>query len=292
VERARALSDRIATALGAASEEGAAAADPAHLERLLGLNDKLTALAGNARGFMPPPRILLPSQIAFSAPAPPVITAPQSGHLSTPRRRHQHSTSLEISSPNFSIGDSDAESDAEELDATTLAPSLTRGILAQSMDKMRADRRAAAKRPAQPSLSVVTNGDKGKPDEEAAAAKSPDPEEVKNAERLVEAELAGGLLSSPVEHASRRWVEEEAEIFRRGTRLGVVDSDSEDDDGKKKASAPGLSPGLQGDTSALTGEELRKEIMNTEVPRSPPRSVAELNADESDDSKDDDARGD
>lgn len=286
VERARALSDRIATALGAAGEEGAAAADPAHLERLLGLNDKLTALAGNARGFMPPPRILLPSQIAFSAPAPPVITAPQSGHLSTPRRRHQHSTSLEISSPNFSIGDSDAESDAEELDAATLAPSLTRGILAQSMDKMRADRRAAAKRPP-PALSVVTNGD-GKapapPAEEAVeAVKSPDPEDVKNAERLVEAELAQGLLSSPVDHASRRWVEEEAEIFRRGTRLGVVDSDSEDEERTKRTALPGL----QGDTSGLSGEELRKEIMNTDVPRSPPRRVAELNADDSDDSKDD-----
>ncbi|BEI92903.1 uncharacterized protein CcaverHIS019_0505310 [Cutaneotrichosporon cavernicola] len=272
VERSRALSERIATTL-AAGEEVAAVADATHLERLLVLNDKLTTLVGNARGFMPPPRILLPSQIAFSAPAPPVITAPQSGHLTTPRRRHQHSTSLEISSPNFSIGDSDAESDAEELDAATLAPT-SRGILAQSMDKMRADRRAAAKRP-QPTISVVTNGDK----------EAKDPEDVKHAERLVEAELAQGLLSSPVDHVSRRWVEEEAEIFRRGTRLGVVDSDSEDEDGKKKA-AP---PALQGDTSGLSGEELRKEIMNTDVPRSPPRSVAELNADDSDDSKDDEA---
>ncbi|GMK55777.1 hypothetical protein CspeluHIS016_0208330 [Cutaneotrichosporon spelunceum] len=272
VERARALSERIATALGAVGEEGAAAADPAHLERLLGLNDKLTELAGNAHGFMPPPRILLPSQIAFSAPAPPVVTAPQSGHLTTPRRRHQHSMSLEISSPNFSIGDSDAESDAEELDATTLAPT-SRGILAQSMDKMRADRRAATKRP-HPAISVVTNG-----------AKENDPEEVRHAERLVEAELAQGLLTSPVEHASRRWVKEEAEIFRRGTRLGVVDSDSEDEVGKKKA-AP---PALQGDTSGLSGEELRKEIMNAEVPRSPPRPVAELNADDSDNSDDDEA---
>ncbi|BEI85076.1 hypothetical protein CcaverHIS002_0504770 [Cutaneotrichosporon cavernicola] len=231
VERSRALSERIATTL-AAGEEVAAVADATHLERLLVLNDKLTTLVGNARGFMPPPpRILLP------------------------------------------IGDSDAESDAEELDAATLAPT-SRGILAQSMDKMRADRRAAAKRP-QPTISVVTNGDK----------EAKDPEDVKHAERLVEAELAQGLLSSPVDHVSRRWVEEEAEIFRRGTRLGVVDSDSEDEDGKKKA-AP---PALQGDTSGLSGEELRKEIMNTDVPRSPPRSVAELNADDSDDSKDDEA---
>ncbi|KLT45309.1 RNI-like protein [Cutaneotrichosporon oleaginosum] len=286
VERARALSERIATALGAAGEEGAAASDPAHLERLLGLNDKLTALAGNARGFMPPPRILLPSQIAFSAPAPPVVTAPQGTHLSTPRRRHQHSTSLEISSPNFSIGDSDAESDAEELDAVTLAPSLTRGILAQSMDKMRADRRKRGSTSGAglgPALSIVTNGERPAEAAPAPPKSTPDPEEVKNAERLVEAELAQGLLSSPVEHASRRWVEEEAEIFRRGSRLGVVDSDEDEAADGKKRVAP---PGLKGDTSSLSGEELRKEIMNVDVPRSPPRRVvAELN-DDSDESND------
>jgi protein phosphatase 1 regulatory subunit 37 len=34
--------------------------------------------------------------------------------------------------------------------------------------------------------------------------------------------------TSPVERASRAWVEEEGEIFRKGTKLGVVDDDEEE----------------------------------------------------------------
>lgn len=198
--------------------------DSARVEQLLALNDQLTAQVGKARGFMPPPRILLPSQIAFSSPAPPVMTPAQTEGGLTPRRSHVHSTSLEISSPNFSIGDSDAESDAEELDSARIVP---------------------------PRM--------GKP--KAAGTVPTTPPNDDFAERLVDAELAQGL-SSPVEE-SRRWVEEEGEVFRKGTKLGVVDSDS-DDEAKKGRS----------------GEELRKEIMETEVPRSPPRSVRELSDEE------------
>lgn len=194
----------------------------ARLERLLSLNDTLTAQVSRARGFMPPPRILLPSQIAFASPAPPVMTPAQGGGL-TPRRNHARRASLEISSPNFSIGESDAESDAEELDASRIMPAL--------------DKRKPASKSSEvadiPEVSTPPNDD--------------------FAERLVDAELEQGL-SSPVEE-SRRWVEEEGEVFRKGTRLGVVDND----EGRGRS-----------------GEELRKEIMETEVPRSPPRSVVDL----------------
>ena len=246
VERARALTERIAEAVNQTTN-----AD--QLETLLKLNDTLTAYVSNSTNFVQPARILLPSQIAFAAPAAPVVTTNQSGLM--PRtRRHQRSTSLEILSPNFSIGDSDAESDAEELDSSTLAapPARVGSEMRSSPNTLGVDLPTHSPRTPSPGST------------DAAA------------ERLVDAELAQGLeqAASPVERTSRKWVEEEAEIFRKGTRLGVVNSDSDDEE---------LAPGPK--REELTGEQLRQEIMETEVPRSPPRQVLEL--DDSDDDEED-----
>jgi len=41
------------------------------------------------------------------------------------------------------------------------------------------------------------------------------------------------LGSSPVERASRAWVEEEGEIFRKGTKLGVADDGDEEESGEQ-----------------------------------------------------------
>jgi hypothetical protein len=247
IERGRALTERIA-------EMVTQGADAEYLEKLLELNDLLTSLVHNAKSFVQPPRILLPSQIAFAPPAAPVVTTTQSGLM--PRtRRHQRSTSLEILSPNFSIGDSDAESDAEELDSSTLATPPAR-LGAAAEDKKRLA----------PRINIDGSSRTPSPGNNDADAA---------AERLVDAELAQGHgASSPVERASRQWVEEEAEIFRKGTRLGVVNSDSEDE-------LPSLAAGAK--REELTGEQLRQEIMETEVPRSPPRQVLELEESSDDD---------
>lgn len=270
IERAKALTERIA-------EDVTTTADPEELERLLELNDMLMTHIQHGKGFMPPPRILLPSQIAFASPAaPPVVTQAAAG-LNPRGRRHMRSQSLEISSPNFSIGDSDAESDAEELDATTLAPS-------SNQRKGSANDTGKASKGKSEHEDIPEEHEHDEVDGEPA--KVPDAAEAA-AEQLVDHELAQGL-ASPVERVSRAWVSEEAEIFRKGTRLGVAQDSDSDSDGDADGDTVSVRSGASGHSRSsrskedLTGEQLRQEIMETDVPRSPPRQVVELSDEEVD----------
>jgi hypothetical protein len=105
--------------------------------------------------------------------------------------------SLEISSPNFSIGDSDNDSDAEELDVGSLPP--TPG--AETLN---------------PGIGLDVTGSR-------------------SARELSLDNLAPGadgeLLTSPMEQVGKAWMEEEGEIFRKGTRLGVADEDEVEENG-------------------------------------------------------------
>ena len=111
--------------------------------------------------------------------------------------------SLEISSPNFSIGDSDNDSDAEEVDvgSFTGSPSNPPIGLAPGLDEID-----------QELLSVHGEG--------------------------------MAPIHSPVERASRAWVEEEGEIFRKGTKLGVAEDHDDDEEEEKEVS----------------GEQLKQEV--------------------------------
>jgi len=188
-ERAKVLRERIVDRI---QED----VDPEEMELLLGVNDTLATTLEKGGKFQPPPRLLLPSQINTSLP--PTFVSPQEEphqlqnqqqqqqqNRALPRsvRRHMRIPSLEISSPNFSIGDSDNDSDAEELDVGDF-PS-----------------------PSQPPVGLPGVG----VDED-----------------LLNPGGNGEMGTSPVERASRAWVEEEGEIFRKGTKLGVVDDDEEE----------------------------------------------------------------
>ncbi|KAL1407472.1 hypothetical protein Q8F55_006905 [Vanrija albida] len=276
VERGRALTERLAETVEQTS-------DSEKLEKLLGLNDKLTGLVASAKGFTPPPRILLPSQIAFAAPAAPVVTSTPT-HL-TPRRRHQrNSNSLEISSPNFSIGDSDAESDAEELDAQSIVPAVVSPASTPTKPKP-AKKDGAAKPPPLKPTNVSNNSAPAAERENGIGSSNSSSDDLTPAaDQLVDAELNQGRdPASPVERASRKWVEEEGEIFRKGTRLGVVDGESESESDEESAGK------AQSHKPAKTGEELRQEILEAEVPRSPPRQVVDMTAEVEGDG--DEARG-
>ena len=107
-QRAKALRERIIDAINGAT-------DPSDLADLLSANDDLTSHIESGLSFRAPPRVLLPSQVLQIDPG----TTPR---YATGSRRHMRSTSLEISSPNFSIGDSDGDSDAEELDVQRIQP--------------------------------------------------------------------------------------------------------------------------------------------------------------------------
>lgn len=232
-ERAKVLRERIVDRV----QEDPGAEE---LDRLLGINDVLAGILERGGKYTPPPRLLLPSQIVNAdtsshatrpmvhhrqssnsnsnsnhnsnslARGAPSQNGPGSGTTTPtglPRsvRRHMRVPSLEISSPNFSIGDSDNDSDAEELDVGSFSRS-----------------------PAKP----TTTGVIGLGVEEEA--------ELLGVAANQDSETA--LSHSPVERASRAWVEEEGEIFRKGTKLGVAEEDEVEE------------------KEEVSGEELKKEV--------------------------------
>jgi hypothetical protein len=216
VEKAKALRERIVELIQETT-------DDATLEKLLGLNDTLTPLLDKAATFNPPPRLLLPSQIVPTDRASSPSKVGGSTRAMTPRhamRRHMRTTSLEISSPNFSIGDSDNDSDAEELDVGTLP-----------------------NQPALPSppLTPRTPRTPQMPNEGFVRTSSPLITGLVE-EHQAELEHMQDHTASPVERASRAWVEEEGEIFRKGTRLGVAEEEEVDEH------------------QDVSGEELRQEV--------------------------------
>ena len=177
------LLDRAKILLERLVEHIQATTDDAKLGVLLSLNDQLTTAIEASKAFHPPPRLLLPSQIVASKLSSP----PQSKAGAFHPRRHMRIPSHEISSPNFSIGDSDGDSDAEELDVGKFQSSSSSRTPSSTVRKVKG--------------------------------------------RAVDLEN----VTSPVEKTSRAWVEEEGEIFRKGTRLGVA----EEDEVEEKENVPG-----------------------------------------------------
>lgn len=214
LQRARVLRERVGEILGETTDEGEM------LEKLLKLNDALTAILERSKGFIAPPRLLLPSQIVPTQAGPATPngpTKPTVQGLGAPvgngrflSRRHMRGHSLEISSPNFSIGDSDGESDAEELDVGRIPASTPISSLASV---------------------EVDGGGLGLGDDEAIRGEQGRVVGTQS-DRIAELREgeAGEEVASPVGEASRAWVEEEGEIFRKGTVLGVGDDEEDDED--------------------------------------------------------------
>ncbi|KJD99826.1 hypothetical protein I311_06588 [Cryptococcus gattii NT-10] len=288
--------------------EGAEEESTVGIEELLEANDRLTASIKQGEGFTPLPRVLLPSQIMSLSSATPKNWPGKSqqskeqgkgsNQLLTPTfRRHAHHVkggSLEISSPNFSIGDSDDnDSDAEELDMMQLAARHAAQSRSASIQGKASSQGESV------GLGLIAKGDgdaggerKDKVEENVdcglGKGMKEEDEKQKQIERgLMEAQSFSfslpsfssvGILDtnissassnlngknnplSPVEKTSKAWVEEESEIFRKGVQLGVADEDEdEDDDGER---------GQEG----VSGEELRKEILETPVARSKAKRV-------------------
>jgi hypothetical protein len=204
LQRARVLRERLGEVIQDTS-------DAEKLEKLLSVNDELSAVIDLSRGFIPPPRLLLPSQIvptpSASGPSVAVGANPSgNGNGAAARflsRRHMRGHSLEISSPNFSIGDSDGDSDAEELDegdVGALQPKEDSGVEGLGLGN------------------DIERREGGVRDDE------------RSIDRVSDIQDEVGVQDSPVEKASKAWVEEEGEIFRKGTVLGVGDDDEDDED--------------------------------------------------------------
>ncbi|BGP00107.1 Phosducin domain-containing protein [Rhodotorula toruloides] len=85
-----------------------------------------------------------------------------------------------------------------------------------------------------------------------------------------EASSSSDSLRSPIQSESRAMVMEESEVFRKGVALGVDDvpSEDEEDDGEDGEERK--------KQSEVSGEELRKEILETPVTRSPRTSFSDV----------------
>lgn len=218
-ERAKILRERIVDRIQEDPE------GDGELEKLLAINDTLSATLEQGVKFSPPPRLLLPSQIVQTAPAPVSASASTPSSLSDRRnapagipravRRHMRIPSLEISSPNFSIGDSDNDSDAEEVDVGSFE-------------------QGSPARPGQPQANT-TIGLLGMTTPQAKVVDG-------DLLSVSDASATSSSVHSPTERASRAWVEEEGEIFRKGTRLGVAEEDEFEEKGD------------------VSGEQLKQEV--------------------------------
>ncbi|ODN85879.1 hypothetical protein L198_07444 [Cryptococcus wingfieldii CBS 7118] len=317
--RGKVLGERLVEDIERGEEEG--------LEESLSLNETLRGVLQKCEGFVPPQqRVLLPSEIVqqqqLLSPAPTKHHRRSSSRNSatspTPRRSSVHGRvgSLEISSPNFSLGDSDEEgdSDAEEVDvgsiergASGTVPTL--GSLAATVDaageypetpeKDKKEEQGAGKGLGLEMNDVQKEIERGlmeaqaelySPSSSPTRATSGAPASPTTPTKPALASLdvptpTGATLTpgdhSPVEKVSRAMVEEEGEIFRKGVKLGVVDDESEDEE---EATAEEML-GKKGETkrrgsTGVSGEELRKEILETPVARSPTRRVIPLEGEE------------
>ncbi|WVW83494.1 hypothetical protein I302_105515 [Kwoniella bestiolae CBS 10118] len=282
-ERAKALKERVIEQI----QEPSINPEGVDLERLLALNDELETIVRDGRNFNPPPRLLLPSQIIPTYEQSPSSLPQRSNSTSSPAnrlypnhqhpRRHMRISSTEISSPNFSIGDSDNDSDPEEIDEksfTSNNATPTKSTTSSSNRNLTPNR-----------LNNNSGLGFGSVDHTVPSTKPDEVEEGLLEKQENEASPSTGLLpvnqqgegdaedflndlTSPTEKASRAWVEEEGEIFRKGHQLGVgVDVDDEEDEGR--TGGMGLGEEMEG----VSGEELRKEILETPVARNAARRV-------------------
>ncbi|WVQ98412.1 hypothetical protein IAU59_005535 [Kwoniella sp. CBS 9459] len=301
-ERAKVLRERIVDQIQETT-------DSELLERLLSLNDMLTTAVEDGKHFRPPPRLLLPSQIVPTLESPQpihianssnLVNANANGRYTSPlpsqrafqARRHMRISSTEISSPNFSIGDSDNDSDAEELDVGSFenrstptksaaikgypTSTPTHGSTSNTKDEglglgsigsgsgrlaVNSASPAGTTKSVSPALSpgILEKTEAEAPPSSGLLPEGSHPSSAGDTDPTDLDFLED--LTSPTERTSRAWVEEEGEIFRKGTKLGVADSDDEEGDGVHKGN------------EEVSGEELRKEILETPVARSPTRRV-------------------
>ncbi|OCF72201.1 hypothetical protein I204_07466 [Kwoniella mangroviensis CBS 8886] len=278
-ERAKILKERLIEQI----QDPSINPDGVDLERLLSLNDELENIISNGRKFNPPPRLLLPSQIipTYEQSPLPQRTTSTSASTGSParlypqqQRRHMRISSTEISSPNFSIGDSDNDSDPEEIDEKSFTSNNATPTKSTTATSSGWNRNVTPIT----KLNLTSNSNSGLGLGSIAIERSEDEEAEEGIfeKQENEASPSTGLLpvnsqadqgqdqdflndlTSPTEKASRAWVEEEGEIFRKGSKLGVAD-EGDDTLGEEKED--------------VSGEELRKEILETPVARSAVRRV-------------------
>ncbi|GAA5942946.1 hypothetical protein JCM1841_003610 [Sporobolomyces salmonicolor] len=183
----------------------------------------------------------------YDRPPPPFSPAPPSpvpnGHPAAPHLQIPNAPLSphvdEPSSPSFSLVDSDEEDDEPEP-----APPASSAASATASS-------AATLPPAVPDLEI--------PIESSSPPSSP------------------SSARSPIESESRAMVLEEGEVLRKGLALGAAEVSDEDGD-DEESPLKGLGLGLGAGLSEVSGEDLKKEILEAKVQRSPRSSFSSSDA--------------
>lgn len=305
VERARVLKERLVDEAQRIPDDGADGASGGSeggmelLIRMIELKESIEAVLEDARGFIPPPRLLLPSQIIPPTPsAAPSSNASlgngQPPHPIARHRRHVRGASLEISSPNFSIGDSDNDSDADaeevDMDMARLASPASRNPAVPGLSKLRTHSELGSSSTSSPSGSIGGRSKLGQRTQShqpgsatSTLAQVPDAEPSKDKRPQIgidtrlelppgdetDAVMAALLeaANSPQEETerSRKWVEEEGEVFRKSTKLGVVKSETGVEKGDAGAEGASGKQRMTGD-DGVSGEALKQEVSHPGAP--------------------------
>jgi protein phosphatase 1 regulatory subunit 37 len=273
VEQAKALLERVGDLIQDTE-------DAIRMERLLAVNDLLAPLIIGAEDILTAARRSTAVQTTLPSaqrPTGPLMSRPPSSGPAS--RRHMRVPSLEISSPNFSITNSDDDdSDAEELaSAGGIAPvKQTTPANLPAIKKKPIDLNGLslgilnARTRLEPSMSESSPGSTVlPPDVQVHTYETP---------------------PSPLERVNKDWLEEEGEIFRKGFKLRVAEEIEERDD--KLESGSDLKQKVrrwqQLGCIVKIGLSLLSQILEIEVARTPHRPVEHALQHDDDDTSDSD----
>ena len=217
VEQAKALLERVGDLIQETE-------DPERMERLLAANDMVTPLVVDAEIILAASQkrkvIQLQTNPTINVG---VTTAVPTRPVAMPARRHMRMPSHELSSPNFSLtnSDDDDDSDAEEV----AEPS----IVQQPQPKAQATLAGTGtlpfiKKKKPIALAGLQLGALNAQIQRDTAAGSDDQT------GLTEDHASMEPLPSPLERVNKDWLEEEGEIFRKGFKLGVAEEIEERED--------------------------------------------------------------
>lgn len=225
LEQAKALLERVGEFIQETEE-------PVRIEQLLAINDGLAPLVNEVEKILAHRKLLQNS-----------VSNQGSGHSparisSTPTRRHMKVPSYELDSPNFFITNSDDDdSDAEELSPSGSSKSI--GAKSNMASASPSKLPTLHKKPIQLNglgLGALDANKSNSPNEKISSA----PPLISTVEESVDdadshdktrADLEDAMASTLISPSlDKCWLEEEAEIFRKGVKLGVADEIDERDD--------------------------------------------------------------
>ncbi|KAK4057235.1 hypothetical protein OIO90_001730 [Microbotryomycetes sp. JL221] len=204
-------------------------------ERAVSLGDALTALLDRAKALYDGSDSSSNSNAPSPRPAHDQNSRDGMQHLASPVPQSKQD---EPSSPGFTIGDSEDEDDLRPLSPTPSGP-------------------------VKPALS-----------DDGQAIETESVSRPKKADASYGDDSDTDSTRGPIEHQSRTLTLEEGEVFRRGTALGAVDvleSDDEESDSHENE----VKSAQDGDFARkrrISGEQLRREILDTPVEKRSPRT--------------------